>query len=140
MDKLDIWIYIILFILVPIGNALLGTKKKKPTAKNMRTEQQPEKEEEWWREETEEWKELVGSDTEPVKKIELPQKSVAKIPVFLQPENKKRSFTVEKMSKPVRKDNQEKDVYAIDKDDTFVVDNSELRKAVVMAEILAKKF
>ncbi len=146
MDKLDIWIYIILFILVPIGNALLGTKKKKPTVKNGRPVQQPENDgEEWWQEVEENWKELVVTDSTEPSKVSKPfPKKEKKVSPFLQPENKSVSFPAENYSRlsksAARMECPEKDVYAIDKDDTFVVDNSELRKAVVMSEILAKKF
>ena len=48
MDKLDVWIYIILFVVIPIVNSLLGSKKKRE-AKNVRPESpQPKKNEEWW--------------------------------------------------------------------------------------------
>ena len=43
MDKLDVWIYIILFVVIPIVNSLLGSKKKRE-AKNVRPESpQPKK-------------------------------------------------------------------------------------------------
>ena len=48
MDKLDIWIYIILFVVIPVANALLGSKKKKQ-AKNVRpVSPQPKKKEGGW--------------------------------------------------------------------------------------------
>lgn len=144
--KLDFWIYIILFILVPLVNSLLEAKKKKKSkVRQVRPVQQPENTEEWWQEADEKWKDLVSSDSaKSAEIIEPAQEKKKKVQPFLQSKNKNASFMTEnysRFSKPsTQMERQEKDVYDIDKDEPFVVDNSELRKAIVMSEILAKKF
>lgn len=144
--KLDFWIYIILFILVPLVNSLLEAKKKKKSkVRQVRPVQQPENTEEWWQEAEKKWKDLVTSDSVgSAEVIEPTREKKKKVQPFLQSKNKNASFMAEnysRFSKPsTQMERQEKDAYDIDKDDPFVVDNSELRKAIVMSEILAKKF
>ena len=145
MDKLDIWIYIILFVVIPVANALLGSKKKKQ-AKNVRpVSPQPKKNEEWWDEVEEKWQELFEPEALPQEKT-VPSPAKAVIPsVPSRPERKDSSPSVQqhprlhKPLQPTHADTSEKDVYALD-DEPFSVDRGELRKAIVMSEILAKKF
>ena len=147
MDKLDVWIYIILFVVIPIVNSLLGSKKKRE-AKNVRPESpQPKNNEEWWEEVEEKWEELFEPETLPQEKMSPPVAKEVIPSVQAKPDQKKETPSVQqhtRLHKPLKPthagSSSEKDVYAMDKDEVFSVDRSELRKAVVMSEILAKKF
>lgn len=147
MDKFDIWIYIILFVVIPVANALLGSKKKKQAKSVRPVSPQPKKNEEWWEEVEEKWEELFEPETLPQEKMSPPVAKEVIPSVQSKPDKKKETLSVQppsRLHKPLKpthvQDSTEKDVYAMDKDEPFSVDRSELRKAVVMAEILAKKF
>ena len=95
--KLDFWIYIILFILVPLVNSLLEAKKKKKSKeRQVRPVQQPENTEEWWQEVEEKWKDLVTPDSvESAEVIEPTQEKKKKTQPFLQSKNKNAKESVQ---------------------------------------------
>lgn len=147
MDKFDIWIYIILFVVIPVANALLGSKKKKQAKSVRPVSPQPKKNEEWWEEVEEKWEELFEPETFPQGSMSPPAAKEVIPSVQAKPDRKEAATSVQqhtRLHKPLKPthagSSPEKDVYAMDKDEAFSVDRSELRKAVVMAEILAKKF
>lgn len=147
MDKLDIWIYIILFILVPVANALFGSKKKKQeAARNPRPAkhtQESDDEDDWWKK-LEEWEK---GKTEPQREIVKPAAVQNKKEELRASRNEKRitapmqsHIRPSKLGKTEEKKNEEKDVYTTVGEEPLLRDSDELRKAVITAEILARKF